>query len=275
MQKALPRAGRALFASGGAGRALLGTAGAALALAFPATAAARPVVADLHVEAGDRALTASSFVTDTTRIQTDERRACGGSGDVARLRGPTALGLLAHAAGARRSLRPLGVSDQFDFGLFVCGVGDFVGDDQRFWLFKVDHRESQVGGDQFRLKPGDDVLWYFVDSERNLNTGDELVLDAPARARSGEPFDVTVWAYDGEGNRTPAADALVYGPTVQRTDAEGKATFVSNRRGDVRLRAERGADIPSAPLAVCLNDRLRECPARRGKRIHGRNRGDR
>ncbi|MGH2805081.1 MAG: hypothetical protein ACRDL4_18890, partial [Thermoleophilaceae bacterium] len=105
MQKTLPRAGRALFASGGAGRALLGTAGAALALAFPATAAARPVVADLHVEAGDRALTASSFVTDTTRIQTDERRACGGSGDVARLRGPTALGLLAHAAGARRSLR--------------------------------------------------------------------------------------------------------------------------------------------------------------------------
>jgi RTX calcium-binding nonapeptide repeat (4 copies) len=255
-------------------RAVLATA-LALALAFPAAAAGRSVVADLHVEAGDRPLAAGSFVTDTARIQTDQRPGCDGSGNVATIQGPTALGLLAHASRVNGRLRPFGVSDEFDFGLFVCGVGDFVGSDTSFWLYKVDHVAPEVGGDQFRVSRGDDVLWYFQDTTTGTNTGDELVLEAPARARSGQPFEVTVWAYDAAGNRTAAADASVSGATVQRTDDEGKATIVSARTGEIRLRAERGSDIPSAPLEVCLGERLRDCPATRGERIQGTSRGDR
>jgi RTX calcium-binding nonapeptide repeat (4 copies) len=255
-----------------AGRALAATA-AVFAVASPG--AAQAVVSGLRVEAGDRSLAAASFVNGTARIKTDDRAGCGGSGDTATLRGATALGLVSYAAHARGGLRPFRVSDEFSFGLFVCGIGDFAGSDSAFWLYKVDHRAPDVGGDQFALDGGEEVLWYFQDTARNVNTGDELVLEAPARARPGEPFGITVWVYDAQGNRSPAADAQVTGESVQRTDANGRARIVADSPGDLRLRATRGPDIPSAALDVCLADELSDCPARRGERILGTSRGDR
>jgi hypothetical protein len=174
-----------------------GAAACALAVAVGAgSAAAKPIPVDLRVEGGNsRVLTADRYLTDTTSVRTEAGRGCGGSGDSKRLEGPTALGALVDASMVNPRLTPLGVSDEFDFGLLLCGVGDdFASGDSSFWLYKINHVEAEVGGDAFEVKPGDDVLWYFSDSAANQNTGDELELVAPARARRGERFEVTVYA---------------------------------------------------------------------------------
>ena len=248
---------------------------AALLLAGATAAQAAPVTAELRVEAAGKALEpGTSYVTDTAQVQTDKRPACGGSGQTKTLNGATAMGILTNAAPVNPLLRPLGVSDKFSFGLLVCGIGEYVASDTAFWLYKVDHKSPEVGGDQYALKQGDEVLWFFQDTAANVNTGSELVLEAPARAQPGRAFTVTVWAYDSAGKRTPAAGAEVRGATVQTTDAAGKATITVDKRQVVRLRATRASDIPSETLGVCV-DSPSKCPARRGEHIVGRNIADR
>jgi hypothetical protein len=266
MQRLSPRA---------AGRLALLTCAAAL-LAGPAAAEARSLTAELRVHGPSRTLAPGySYVTGPSRLQTDRTPGCDGSGKVVSLPRPSALGLVESASRISRAVRPLSVSDKFSFGLFVCGIGGFFGDDTRFWLYKVNHVAPEVGADQFALQRGARVLWYFQDTARRTNTGDELELSAPARARSGQAFEVTVYGYDSHGNRHPVPGALVRGPTVQRTDAAGRARIFSDKRGYLRLRAVHGSDIPAKPLKVCLAVRLRQCPARRGQRIFGTNGADR
>jgi Domain of unknown function (DUF4430)/RTX calcium-binding nonapeptide repeat (4 copies) len=252
-------------------------AACAACLATPPAAAAKPVTAELRVEAGKAVGPGNSYVTDTVRIRTDNRPGCNGSGETKTVQGPSALGIVRSAARVSPSLRPLSVSDEFDFGLLVCGIaGRFAAGDSSFWLYKVDHKSPEVGADQFPLTGGEQVLWYFVDSNLGLNTGSELELVAPARARPGTPFTVRAIEYDGEGHPSPAPGVLVFGAggPVQ-TGADGRAQVVSHETGRLRLRAVRGDDIPVEPVSVCLNARLSRCPAIRGERIFGTNRADR
>src|SRR5919109_596584 len=86
------------------------------------------------------------------------------------VQGPTALGILRYAETRVRALRPVSVSDQFSFGLFVCGIGSFRGNATKFWLYKVNHVTPSVGADHFHLKKGDQVLWYFQDTVTGQNT---------------------------------------------------------------------------------------------------------
>ena len=266
MQNSISRRGRRLAASICAAAAL---AGAALA------SQAEAAISDLRVEAGGRVLTNASYTTSTESIATDRTQpACGGTGQTRTLAGQTALGLLAAAAERRPRLQPLRISDKFSFGLLVCGIFDFTAGDPGFWLYKVNHVSPEVGGDAFRLSGGEQVLWYFQDIPRNRNTGDELVVEAPVRAREGRSVGVTVYAYGGTGARKPAAGAKVYfgqKPTV--ADAAGRA------RGKLSdgeaIRAGRGGDIPSAPVPVCMAQALDECPSARGKRIVGGDDADR
>jgi hypothetical protein len=247
-------------------------------LLLPAGAAAAPVGASLRVEAasGRPLAPGETFVTDSATLPTDASPACGGSGKSARLKGPTALGLVRDASTTAPPLRPLQVSDKFDFGLLVCGIGGVMSSDSAFWLYKVDHVAPEVGADQYKLKAGDDVLWYFQDAATGANAGDELAILAPARARTGRAFELTVVRYDFGGVRRPADGARVLwrgGEATAGTD--GRAKITSPATGLLRLRAVRanaaagGTDIPSAPVNVCLAARLRECPSVRGKRITG------
>ena len=254
------------------GRALVATAAAAALLA-PATASAAER-ADLRVEGASRPVAAASYITDTARIKTTTSTSCKGSGDVKSVQGPTALGLLWSGAAVTKRLRPVSVSDEFDFGLLVCGISSFVGGDTAFWLYKVDHKAPEVGADQFPLKGGEQVLWYFSDTTANVNTGDELVLQAPARAKPGSNVAVRVWSYDSAGKRTPAAGAVVQGEDEATTDAQGRVTLETPTQGTLRLRAERGPDIPSATVPVCITAKP-SCPSRRGKRIFGSAKADR
>jgi hypothetical protein len=229
-------------------------------LAAVSNAAAATVPAELRVEAdGAQDLTHGwTYYSDSATIETDTSQACGGSGQEKTMAGATALGILEHARRQNDRLDPLQVSDRFDFGLLVCGIGGFVSDDSSFWTFKVNHVAPTVGAEQYQLKAGDDVLWAF--SSGGSNTGNELELVAPRTADAGEPIEVTVNQYDFEGNKSPAEGAQV-GGTV--TDAEGKATVALDST-DV-LRAYRGSDIPSAPTRICVGS----CQKVAMKRIFG------
>jgi hypothetical protein len=251
----------------------------AFAVAVPAAAASIPV--DLRVEgANGRALTADRYMTDTTSVTTTKQPPdCNGTGATKDLAGPTALGTLADGALVDNRLDPLLVSDQFSFGLIVCGVG---GDNARgsssFWLYKVNHVSPEVGGDAFAVKPGDDVLWFFSDGTHN--TGDELALNAPSSALPGSQFPVAVLAYDFAGVSRPVAGAQVTGgaQTVV-TGGDGTAQVTINRSGITRLRATLDPNVPSAPERVCVSKPLSACAggapgniwgSRRGERITGR-----
>ena len=240
----------------------------AAALLAAAPAAAVPVVSDLRVEAGGTVLTSSSYITDTNSFPTDTTRpACGGTGQPKTVAGPTALGLLGSAGEIDGDLRPVRVSDKFSFGLLLCGVGQFLATDSAFWLYKVNHVAPEVGAEASKLTGGEDVLFFLQDTALKRNTGDELVVDAPARARPGE-VQVTVSAYAFNGARKPAAGARVFlGGSSATADATGRARIAASESG--YLRAGRGGDIPSAPVRICVAADLADCPAVRGKRIFG------
>ena len=231
--------------------------------------------ADLRVEGAGSPLGAATYLTDTARIKTTKNSSCKGSGEVKTVQGPTALGLLWSGAAATKSLRPLAVSDEFDFGLFVCGVSSFVGGDTAYWLYKVDHKTPEVGADQFPLSGGEEVLWYFSDTVASMNTGRRARAPGAGagQARLGT-VAVRVWSYDSAGKRTPAVGAVVQGEDEATTDAQGRATVDTPDRGTLRLRAERGADIASQTLSVCITAKPR-CASRRGKRIFGTAKADR
>jgi RTX calcium-binding nonapeptide repeat (4 copies) len=254
------------------GRALVATV-AAVAVLAPATANAAEQ-ADLRVEGGGRPLAAATYLTDTARIKTASSSSCKGSGDVKTVQGPTALGLLWSGSAVTKQLRPVAVSDEFSFGLLVCGISSFVGGDTAYWLYKVDHKTPEIGADQYPLKGSEQVLWYFSDTTANVNTGDELVLQAPARAEPGGTVAVRVWSYDAAGKRTPAAGAVVQGEDEATADGQGRATLDTPTRGTLRLRAERGADVPSQTVSVCITAKP-SCSSRRGKRIIGTAKADR
>ena len=202
MEISAPRSARRLTAS----------VCALAAFAAGATSAeAEPAPVDLRVQSEQRTLVSGqTYLTDKTGIATDTRQpSCGGSGDSITVGGPTALSVLIDAAGVNRALRPLGITDKFDFGLLVCAIGGVRASDDAFWLYKVNHVAPEVGADQRPVRAGDEVLWYYSNTANGLNTGDELSLDAPVRATSSGSFDVKVTAYDFAGKRTPAANAIV------------------------------------------------------------------
>jgi hypothetical protein len=242
------------------------------AAAAPAFAA--PIPVDLRVEAGGRALTADRYYTDSTRIKTAKAPPkCNGSGKMKKLPGATALGTLVDGALVNSRLDPLLVSDEFSFGLFVCGVGGQRATNTDFWQLKVNHVYSQVGGDQFAVKPGDDVLWYLGGGA--LNSGDELELLAPVRVMPGQQFDATVNGYDLNGVRHPVPGATVSGGGASgTTDATGVAHLTLTRVGNRTLRATLDPNIPSAPTKVCVNADLSKCSSHRGKRIWGSRRAE-
>jgi hypothetical protein len=238
--------------------------------AVPTSAGAAPTIAKLRVEAGGHALDAgNSYVNDTARLATAPSQ-CGGSGARRTVAGPSAIGLVDYAKRVNGRLRPFYASDKFSFGLIVCRIGAygaFSANDA--WLYKVDHRSPDVGGDQYHLHRGDQVVWYFANFASGENTGDELELRTPARVRPNQPFGVRAIAYDFQGNARPAAGARLEGDASAVTNANGWARVEATRQGSFRLRARRGNDVPSAPALTCVNVTLARCPAVRGERIFG------
>jgi hypothetical protein len=221
-------------------------------------AGAKGVPAGLRVVGtAGRVLAEKTLLTGTTTVPTSPRATCfgkgtGGSGKPATIGGATALGLLGQAAKSTASLRPLLITDAFEFGLGLCGVGGrAIHGKKESWYLKVDHRGATVGGDSVKLHAGDEVLWYLAAS---YPYPDELWLQAPGRVRAGEAFGVRAFSYDEKGRRKPAAGVKVNGADGP-TGADGRATVVLRR--PARLIARGDGEIPSARVPICVGGK---CP---------------
>jgi hypothetical protein len=229
-----------------------------LSLATAGIAVAAGTKATLRVVGkGGKVLTEQTLQTGTTKIKTSPRANCfgpgtGGSGKSVSVRGATALGLLSQAAVKTGTLRPLLVTDAFDFGLGICGVGSSKVSGKASWYLKVDHRGSQVSGDATKVRPGDEVLWDLAPSYPYPN---ELALEAPKTATAGVPFTVHVFSYDEKGKKAPVAGATVAG-AAGTTAKDGSATVTLS--APAALVATDGKEIPSAAVPVCIGS---ACPS--------------
>src|SRR5688500_19018609 len=137
------------------------TALCAIAAFLPATGSAT-VTAHLRVLTADRVLDPGTTyivdegVTVPTRTDADCFGPPGGSGTPYTYEEPNALSLLATAGRTTKSVKPLLLTDQFGFGLGICGIGGAEArSGESFWYFKANHQESTVAADQVILKNGD------------------------------------------------------------------------------------------------------------------------
>jgi len=257
--------------------ALCCAAFALTSLASVAEAKSTTVPGDLRVVTpAGRTLAEHTQYTGTTRIRTSRQADCfgkgtGGSGEKVKVPGPTALGILDDAARPDPDLKPLSITDAFSFGLGLCGIGGYEAPQQGYWYLKVNHVGSQTGGDQTRVRRGDEVLWYLI---KNFNspTPGELRLKAPARARPDQPFTAKVLEYADDGTKSPAEGAKVTG-AAEPADAKGEVTL--SGKGLLGLRATKAGTIPSNEEVVCARRRARLCPAGYERTVAGSSKPDR
>ena len=265
---------------------------ALLGLLLLVPAASATVPAKLRVLTPDRVMDPGTTyivdegVTVPTRPDADCFGAPGGSGAEFTYEKPNVLSLLATAGRTTKAVAPLSLTDQFGFGLGICGVGGVQASmGESFWYFKVNHTEATVGADQLEIKPGDEVLFYLApDAFPNPNPA-ELELVAPARAAAGTPFSVSVLEhacvtqssppFATECTSGPASGVTISGgDSAATTGQDGTAQLAVAAPGEAQLTASRATDIPSETLATCVATALEECPATRGSRIVGSPQGD-
>lgn len=237
------------------------TLAAVLSLALTAGASAAGFKAELRVVgSGSKVLVEKPIATATTTVKTSPQAECfgkgtGGSGDPVTIKGSTAMGLLARASKLVASLRPLLISDSFDFGLALCGVGKSVAKGSSSWYLKVNHKSLAVSGDAATIKPGDEVLWALAKTEApSYKYPGELVLTGPNTAKAGVPFTVRVLSYDEKGKSKPAAGVKVTGASAP-TGADGRTTVTLMK--PAKLAATAAGEIPSAREPVCIGGK---CP---------------
>jgi hypothetical protein len=229
-----------------------------LSLSISAGALAKGFSADLRVVgANGKVLAEETVSTGTTSVKTSPKATCfgkgtGGSGKPVSIAGNTAMGLLAKGSKSTAVLKPLSISDSFDFGLALCGVGSSVAKGKSSWYLKINHKSLAVAGDQAKIHAGDEVLWDLAPSYPYPN---ELVLVAPESATAGLPFTVAAYSYDEKGRRKPAAGVKVTGAAAP-TGSDGKATVSLTEPG--LLSGTKSGEIPAARVAVCIGGK---CPA--------------
>jgi hypothetical protein len=229
----------------------------ALSLSITAVAGAKGFGAELRVVgASGKVLAEKTVSSGTTAVKTSPKATCfgkgsGGSGKSVSIAGNTAMGLLARASTSTAALKPLLISDSFDFGLALCGIGKEVAKGKASWYLKINHKALSVGGDAAKIRAGDEVLW---DLAPSYPYPDELVLVTPVEATAGMPFTITAYAYDEKGKRKPAAGVKISGAEGV-TDASGKATVVVSKA--TLLSGTKKGAIPSAKVGVCVGN---ECP---------------
>ena len=254
----------------------------------PASSSAATVSAKLRVVTPTQVLDPGTnyIVDDSVTVPTSPQADClgapGGSGAEFSYTEPVALSLLATAGRTTKSVKPLLLSDQFGFGLVICGIGGVEADQSSFWYLKSNHEEATVGADQLKLAKGDEVLLYLAQDNFPAPNPAELELTAPARAETGTPFTVQAVqhacvtdpsTFAVTCNSTPAAGVTISGGTSPViTGADGSAQVSATDR--VKLAATRGADIPAEVLSVCVAEEVATCPSKRGERFVGSPEGE-
>jgi hypothetical protein len=232
-----------------------------LTLALAAGASAKGFMAQLRVVgSGGKVLAEKPVAAASTSVKTSPQATCfgkgsGGSGDSVTIKGNTAMGLLAAASRSTPALSPLLISDSFEFGLALCGIGQSIAKGSSSWYLKINHRSLSVGGDAATIHPGDEVLWALAKTEApDFKYPEELVLSAPNSVQAGKAFTVRVFSYDEKGKSKPQAGVQVTGASGP-TDASGRATVTLAK--PARLSARAAGEIPSAREPVCVGGK---CP---------------
>lgn len=268
---------------------LLG-ATAAFALLIPAAAAAAPTATvDLRVlSAGAVLEPGTSYVVGSERLRTDPEADCnfggtGGTGDAYTFAKPTAFGLLRAASRFNGDLRPLSVTDEFGFGLALCGVGELDDGAGTFWNLRKNTNEANKGGDILRVRDGDGITFFLSpDQFPNPNPG-ELILSAPAYSTPGTVtahVELTQCLSDPQTfeyvcSTDPAENVTVSGGDADvTTNAAGDATIPVVASGDYGLSASLAPNIPSRVIGVCVHASPSNCPSAHGKTIVGRDLAD-
>jgi hypothetical protein len=142
---------------------------------------------------------------------------------------------------------------------FVSQVGsDINGGAPEFpsWGYAVNYTTAGVGGCQFQLAPGSEVLWAY----NYFNLTHLLNLSGPTVANVGGP--VVVHVSDGQTGEPISGAALgeVSGgitttiPSSPKTDANGNATIVLGHAGTLTLKATRSDAVRSNGLVVCVHN---------------------
>jgi len=232
-----------------------------LSMSLAAGASAAGFKAELRVVgSGSKVLAEKPVAAATTTVKTSPKAECfgkgsGGSGDPVTIKGNTAMGLLARASKSTPALSPLSISDSFDFGLALCGVGRSVAKGSSSWYLKINHKSLSVGGDVAKIHPGDEVLYALVKTEPpSYKYPEELALTGPNTAKPGVPFTVRVFSYDEKGKSKPVAGVKVTGANAP-TGADGRTIVTLSK--PAQLTATAAGEIPSAREPVCLGGK---CP---------------
>jgi hypothetical protein len=217
-----------------------------LLLAMTASASAKSVRANLLVIGKNNKVLAEKTITSgAVGIPTSKSATCfgagtGGSGKTYKTNAPTALGLLSQAAKGTKALKPLSITDAFvdEFGLGICGVGGSKSTSKLSWYLKVNHKNPNKGGEQVKLKNGDQVLWALA----GFPYPNQLSLTVPPNVEVGVPFTVKVFSYDDKGKKKPVAGAKVTG-AAKTTGSDGSTSVTLSK--PKLLRATHGKDLPS------------------------------
>jgi hypothetical protein len=139
---------------------------------------------------------------------------------------------------------------------FVNGVGPLGAEGTESWGYAVNNTTASVGGCQFQLAPGSEVLW-----ASNFGFAKHLLaLSGPTAVNAGAPFSVQVT--DGQTGE-PISEATIgevaAGVTTplsatKATDASGRTTLSLDRAGTVTLKAIRSDSVRSNGILVCVHN---------------------
>jgi hypothetical protein len=145
--------------------------------------------------------------------------------------------------------------DDFEISQVGGDIADASGNEE-YWGYAVNYTTAGVGGCQFQLAPGSEVLWAY----NYFNLSHLLSLTGPASANVGGP--ITVHVVDGQTG-TPIAGAAIGEdvagvtttiPGSSPTDAEGNATVTLAHTGTFKLKATQPESVRSNAIAVCVHN---------------------
>jgi hypothetical protein len=247
---------------------LAGLACLTVSLMLTSTASAAPITVNLRVEGSAGTLYEGPISTEAvglpgfTTTSSPEAHPCdvshnGGNEGFATSGANATTALRDGALASGLAFDAKWFSSFNDFEVNKVGPDTNGGEAEGFpsWGYAVNYTTANVGGCQFQLAPGNEVLWAY----NYFNLPHLLSLTGPASVGTGSPFTVhVVDGRTGEAIAGATIGTLSGGVTTPlqsatRTDATGNATVTLTTAGPVALKATEPSSVRSNGLTVCAH----------------------